>query len=373
MDTNGKQAFVICGMVGHRGGGCLAPLLLCQELARLGLRVTCFTLLAEFVDGEVPRDFKIVLPLLNKGHRWDWPSRCLAWQARKSIVRERPDYVFVTGITTLARYLLQSSVADQVLAWEFTNANPGNRFVDAAATRLLDRARAVLSPSVAIDHGIRQTYGYPGRILRLPFWIEDQGVAYAPPPARFAADFIFLGRRDEEKGLEELVYATLGVSKQFPEVRVLVAGPGSEEPYASLARTLGVANNVSFKFFKTRQETLDAMARSRCLVLPSYHEGYPLVLLEAAQFSVPFIATTVGSVPELYGETEAAMLVPPRNVRELAGAMLAMLEESGDAYIARRQAAHAIFSRLSSSAGIREALKNVLCEALQPVQPDPRS
>lgn len=373
MDTNGKRAFVICGMVGHRGGGCLAPLLLCQELAQLGLRVTCFTLLAEFVDGDVPREFKIVLPLLNKGHCWDWPSRCLAWQAQRRIALERPDYVFVTGITTLARYLLQSNVADQILAWEFTNANRGNRFVDAAATRLLGRARAVLSPSAAIDQGIRQTYGHQGRILRLPFWIEDQGVEYAPAPARFAADFIFLGRRDEEKGLEELVYSTAEVSKRFPSVRVLIAGPGSEEPYASLAHTLGVASNISFKFFKTRQETLKAMAQSRCLVLPSYHEGYPLVLLEAAQFSVPFIATTVGSVPGLYGESKAALLVPPRNVRELTAAMLAMLEESADAYAVRRKAAHAIFSKLSSSVGVRETLKNVLSEALPLAHPSSRS
>ncbi|OGV52483.1 MAG: hypothetical protein A2X49_09210 [Lentisphaerae bacterium GWF2_52_8] len=362
MDINRKQAFVVCGMVGHRGGGCLAPLLLCQELARLGLHVTCFTLLAEFVDGQSPQDFEIVLPCLNKGHRWDWPSRCLAWQAQKRITRERPDYVFVTGITSLARYLLQSSVADQILVWEFTNANPGNKFVDAAASRMLERARAVLSPSATIDQGIRQTYGYHGKILRLPFWIEDEGVGYAPASSRFVADFIFLGRRDEEKGLKELVRATVEVARRFPAVRVLIAGPGSEEPYASLARKLGVTSNISFEFFKTRQETLNALAQSRCLVLPSYHEGYPLVLLEAAQFSVPFIATTVGSVPELYSETQAALLVPPRNERDLATAMLGILEESEDAYAARRKAAHAMFSKVSSGVGVQEALKKVLSE-----------
>ncbi|MFA6565064.1 MAG: glycosyltransferase family 4 protein [Verrucomicrobiia bacterium] len=362
MDINGKQAFVVCGMVGHRGGGCLAPLLLCEELARLGLHVTCFTLLAEFVDGQSPQDFEIVLPRLNKGHRWDWPSRCLAWQAQRRITRERPDYVFVMGITSLARYLLQSSVANQILIWEFTNANPGNKFVDAAASRMLERTRAVLSPSATIDHGIQQTYGYHGKILRLPFWIEDESVGYAPAPSRFVADFIFLGRRDEEKGLKELVHATAEVSRRFPDVHVLIAGPGSEEPYASLARKLGITRNISFEFFKTRQETLSALAQSRCLVLPSYHEGYPLVLLEAIQWSIPFIATRVGSVPDVFDGSKAAILISPKDVSSLENAMQHILSESLENYAERRMGAFTHFGRLNVANTIASRLNSILVQ-----------
>lgn len=363
MDLKGKQAFVICGMVGHRGGGCLAPLLLCQELVRLGLRVTCLTLLAEFIDGNSPRGFEVVLPYLNRGHRWDWPSRCLAWQAQRRIIRERPDYVFVTGITSLARYLLQSSVAGHVLIWEFTNANPGNKFVDSEAVRLLSRARVVLSPSATIDCGIRQTYGYTGRVLRLPFWIEDEQKEYADTPSQFVADFIYLGRRDEEKGLQELVRATAEIAKSFPSVRVLIAGPGSEEPYISLVRKLGLTSIISFKYFETRVETLETLACSRCLILPSYHEGYPLVLLEAAQRSIPFIATRVGSIPEVFDGSKAAILVPPKDVPLLVSAMQTILSELPENYSERRAEAFASFGRLSSANTITNYLGNILLQA----------
>jgi glycosyltransferase involved in cell wall biosynthesis len=283
-------------------------------------------------------------------------------------------------VTPLARYVLQSNVAAQAVVWELTNATPGNKHVDPVARQLLGRCRAVLSPSQTIDQNIRLNHGYKGRILRLPFWIEDKReeqkaeskkqkghesylpspISCLPSPRTASTDFIYLGRRDVEKGLHELVRATAEVSKQFPGVRVLIAGQGSEEPFAAAARELGVAENIRFQFFRTREETMDALANSRCLVLPSYHEGYPLVLLEAAQFSVPFIATSVGSVPELFAGANGCEIVPPRDERALAGAMLRVLGETPEVYAAKRAAVHSLFHRLSSQGAVEAALRRVL-------------
>jgi glycosyltransferase involved in cell wall biosynthesis len=365
MSMLGKRAVVICGMLGHRGGGCLAPLLLCQELARLGLRVTCFTQLGEFLDGHIPKDFKIVTPWMQKGCRWDMPGKCLAWQARRWIRRERPAFVFVAGVVSLARYLLKNTVADQLLLWEFTNANPGNKFVDAKASRLLGRARAVLSPSAAIDQGIRQTYHYRGRLLRLPFWIKDTELKPSAAPVDFAAEFIFLGRRDAEKGLKELIAATGIVARRCPGIRVLITGSGSEQPFAAQAAGLGLTANIRFQYFSSYAEIMGALANSRCLVLPSYHEGYPLVLLEAAQLGVPFIATQVGSVAEVFDGTGAGLIVPPRDEKALAAAMLTILEETPGSYRQRRASAYEVFRRVSSKAAVEASLRRVLEELKQ--------
>jgi glycosyltransferase involved in cell wall biosynthesis len=371
MELTGKRAVVVCSMLGQRGGGWLAPLLLCRELARLELRVTCLTQLAEFPDGQIPTDFAIVTPWVKKGCRWDLPGKCLAWQARRWIRRERSDFVFVAGVAPLTRYLLETDVAGRLLVWEFTNANPGNKFVDATAAGLLGRSRAVLSPAATIDRNIRETYGYQGRILRLPFWIEDgpggaggarrrEHGSTEPMDEGFEADFVYLGRRDVEKGLHELVRATAEVSKQFPSVRVLIAGQGSEAPFAATASELGVTGNVVFHFFSTREETMAALANSRCLVLPSYHEGYPLVLLEAARCGVPSIATTVGSIPEVFANSRAALLVSPRDVFALAEAMRTILSESPANYEERQKAGVELFARLSSAEAIRTRLQNLL-------------
>ncbi len=353
-------AFVISDVLGQRAGAYIATSLLCRELTRAGLKVSCF---AQHESGakEEPCDtFDVVRPWLRKGCRWDWPGRCLARQAIRQIRRDPPDFAFVMGVTSLAGYLLRSDIANRLSILELTNANPGNKFIDSHASRLLSRCRAMISPSKVIDQNIRQTYGYQGSLLRLPFWIEDHERLQNPAPQKFLADFIYLGRRDKEKGIEELVRATAVVRDSFPSVRVLIAGAGSEKPFSSLASELDVAQNVVFQFFESRCETMEALARSRCLVLPSYHEGYPLVLLEALQHSVPFIATPVGSIPELYDSSRAALLVPARDDQALAGAMKLMLSESSDEYAGRRATAHELFQSLSSAGIVASRLRKVL-------------
>ena len=108
---------------------------------------------------------------------------------------------------------------------------------------------------------------------------------------------------------------------------------------------------------------MDALANSRCLVLPSYHEGYPLVLLEAVRFGVPVIATTVGSVPEVFAGSEAALLIPPKDVSSLADAMRTILSESPEHHQERRQAARELFRKLNSTEAIRARLETLLQQA----------
>jgi glycosyltransferase involved in cell wall biosynthesis len=357
-----KHAFIVSDVLGQKAGAYRLTALLAQELARLGMRVTCFAQAEDWAANCRPDSFAVVRPWLRRGSRWSWQEQCLAWQARRSIQTEQPDFVFVVGVTALARRLLQTEVAPHLVILELTNATPANKFVDAEASRLLGRARAVLSPSEAIDRAIRDTYGYRGLLMRLPFWVEDLRQPYLPPPPAFLADFIFLGRLDEEKGLNELLHATALVAKQFPGLRVLIAGQGSQEPFAALARSLGVSPNVDFQFFDYRHQTdkMKALGSSRCLVLPSYHEGYPLVLLEAVQMSVPFIATQVGSIPDAFGRSDAALLIPPRNADALATAMLTIMTEPSDRYAARRQAAWSAFSNLSSAAKVDDSLRELL-------------
>ncbi len=330
--------------------------------------VTCFAQNATRECGDAPLGFEVVRPIVRRGCRWDLPGRSLAWQAVRSIRRHRPDLVISVGVTRLARYLLRGDVAAKLVVWELTQASPGNKFVDGAASRKLGRCRGMLSPSKTIDENIRATYGYPGKIVRLPFWIEDEQLPAVPALAKYEADFIFLGRRDVDKGLSELLQATAIVARRFPQLRVLVAGPGDDAPFAALARDLGVAPHVSFRFFPKRADAMTALGQSRFLLLPSHHEGYPLVLLEAAQRSVPFIATRVGSIPEVYGGSRAALLVPSKDKDALASAMIIAMSEAPEDYGSRRLAAHSLFRGLASAHAVRsrldEAMKSLMAKPL---------
>lgn len=60
-------------------------------------------------------------------------------------------------------------------------------------------------------------------------------------------------------------------------------------------------------------------------MLPSLHDGYPLSLLEACARRTPVIATTVGSIPELFDGRACALLVRPRDTTDLSQAMAKIL------------------------------------------------
>ena len=75
------------------------------------------------------------------------------------------------------------------------------------------------------------------------------------------------------------------------------------------------------------------LAEADALVLPSYDEGLPLVILEALSLGVPVVTTPVGAIPEVLDDGDTALLVPPGDVDALAGALARL---AGDAALAAR-------------------------------------
>lgn len=102
------------------------------------------------------------------------------------------------------------------------------------------------------------------------------------------------------------------------------------------------------------------LAATRYLVLPSWHEGYPLSLLEAIQYSIPFIATDVGSIKEIFGDCSVCRIIPSRDITALYAAMKSCLSESETHYVSRRKAAHQRFNELSSKSSIDSRLRLIV-------------
>ena len=75
---------------------------------------------------------------------------------------------------------------------------------------------------------------------------------------------------------------------------------------------------------------------------------------------VPFIAPTVGSIPEIFEGSMAGLLCPPKDDQALAKVMLALLNESETVYLERRHAALQAFQELSSESVITKLIHDVL-------------
>lgn len=353
---NLKRAVVISDFCGERAGPFVTTLLLCRGLASIGYDVVCFTGFIHPKGALLQESFRAVTPLLNKGWRWHLPHRILAWQAIRHIRKREPDVVIAVGLTRLTRDLLSGLRPGQLLVWELTNANAGNKFVDTDALKLLGRARALLSPSALIDRQIRENHQFRGKIVRVPFWVEDRVRPSLSNQTERLFHFIFLGRLDRDKGIYDLIEAVRLLKSVHPEVRVLIAGPGDSAPFFRKVREDFLEDCITFGSFPARSDAFAALEKARYLVLPSHHEGYPLVLLEAARSAIPIIATSVGSIPEMFPDSSTCRLVAPHDAAALAGAMGDAMGETEAEYRTRSNAVRARFEEISDPVAVESHL-----------------
>jgi len=116
------------------------------------------------------------------------------------------------------------------------------------------------------------------------------------------------------------------------QLRLVGDGPERGELQA-LANDLGLGDAVTFAGRLSETETLEEIARSDILVLPSFMEGLPIVLMEAMALGVPVVASRVAGIPELVGDGTSGLLFAPSNWDEL-GACIERLLTDNELYAA---------------------------------------
>jgi glycosyltransferase involved in cell wall biosynthesis len=130
--------------------------------------------------------------------------------------------------------------------------------------------------------------------------------------------FSFIGRVHRDKGLNELVKAFAKVSNST----LLIVGPDDENgPLDALTLDL-IEGNPRIHKMGYVQDVRPILQASDCLVLPSYREGFPNVLLQAGAMSVPIIATNINGSNEIVVHGYNGWLVQPKNIDELCSTML---------------------------------------------------
>jgi glycosyltransferase involved in cell wall biosynthesis len=207
------------------------------------------------------------------------------------------------------------------IAWNLRWALPRARRVVAVSRPLADVVASFGVPRDRIDV---VTNGVDAELFRP----RDQAAARAS--VGHGGDtrrwLLYVGRLEEAKGVLDLLEAFSLVAERRPDVRLVVVGDGSARAACARAAAGELGERILVAGPRPLTEVPQWMAACDAVVLPSWAEGTPNVVLEALACGRRVVATAVGGTPDIVTSSELGELVPPRAPALLAAA----LERAGD-------------------------------------------
>lgn len=135
---------------------------------------------------------------------------------------------------------------------------------------------------------------------------------------------LFFGRIWQYKGLDYLIRAEDSIADKMPDIRIVIAGQGEDfERYRRLM--LHPERFVVLNHHIDDVELAMLFRQASVVVLPYIEASQSGVIPIAYTYGKPVVATTVGGLPEMIEDGVTGLLVPPKDERRLAAAILAVL------------------------------------------------
>jgi len=152
---------------------------------------------------------------------------------------------------------------------------------------------------------------------------------YPCPAIADVSRLVCVGRLCEEKGQILLIDAVARLAAKGIHVELVLAGDGPTRPkLEALIEKLGLRHCARITGWISGNEVRAEILAARALVLPSFAEGLPVVIMEAMALRRPVLATFIAGIPELVIPGENGWLFPAGSVDDLASAMEDCLSKS---------------------------------------------
>lgn len=155
---------------------------------------------------------------------------------------------------------------------------------------------------------------------------------FSAQPAKKGSKLVFLmvARLIEDKGVIEYLEASKSISKNYPQAEFHLLGSLDEHHTRGIKKYLidEWSQFPNMKYLGVRRDVRDSLTQSDCVVLPSYREGTPKTLLEAAAMARPIVTTDVPGCREVVDHGENGLLCKARSSMDLAKKIQEMLELS---------------------------------------------
>jgi glycosyltransferase involved in cell wall biosynthesis len=193
----------------------------------------------------------------------------------------------------------------------------------------IDRASAVVAVS---SFGRSQLFRWIApeqwsKVAVVHCGVDGDFLANGPRPAADNRRLVCVGRLAPQKGQHLIIEAVGALRAEGVELEVVLAGDGPLR--GALERRiaeLGLGNPVRITGWISNEEVRRELVAARALLLPSFAEGLPVVLMEALALGRPAIGTFVAGIPELLEHGVSGWLIPAGSSEAIARAIKVALE-----------------------------------------------
>jgi colanic acid/amylovoran biosynthesis glycosyltransferase len=162
----------------------------------------------------------------------------------------------------------------------------------------------------------------------------------ASAPATNSRRFICIGRMSEQKGHLILIEAAQRLALRGEDFEIVLCGDGEMRPsIEAMVRRYNLESKIRILGWIDSARIREEISKARALVLPSFAEGLPVVIMETMALGRPVVSTFIAGIPELVIPGENGWLAPAGDVEAFEEAMQACLDSNAEALVQMGKAA----------------------------------
>lgn len=139
---------------------------------------------------------------------------------------------------------------------------------------------------------------------------------------------LFLGRLGERKGSYDLLKAIPAVLKEVPDAHFYLGGDGDIDRSQKIIDENDLGAYVELLGWVRNTEKESYLKKCSTFILPSYHEGMPMSVLEAMSYGLATISTNVGGIPQIIENRANGVRIEAGNIVAIKDSLVEMLSDS---------------------------------------------
>ncbi|NJP09142.1 MAG: glycosyltransferase family 4 protein [Leptolyngbyaceae cyanobacterium RU_5_1] len=198
-----------------------------------------------------------------------------------------------------------------------------------ALTQKIQRAAFVVAVSSFGKSQLSRWCGYKqwSKIHIVRCGVDELFLAQTGVPIPKQPRFVCVGRLSEQKGHLLLIEAASQLAAEGLQFKLVLVGDGPlRSQIETLITHLNLENHIEITGWASNEEVKRQMLAAQAMVMPSFAEGLPVVIMEALALARPVISTYIAGIPELVESDKCGWLVPSGSVEELVAAMRTALQ-----------------------------------------------